>query len=498
VVAAEAEADGEDALDALRPQVLDGGPDVGLDRVLRRLGHVVRVREVVVALADARGAAEVVERHRRDPTLAEAERELLVEAVEPTNVGQDYDAGAARLVGKRGESGEAVPVGGLEHEVLVRHRRAGDRPHGRERVELEAHRAHFERSLSAAREAAGRWNFRGEGVTMKLSTFVRAAALAALGLGLLCPPAMARAATAGTVVAWGCGDFTNAGQCDVPAGLSDVVAISAGAYNSLALKADGTVVAWGCGFGLCDVPAGLSNVVAISAGRFHNLALKADGTVVAWGCGTPGGGADFGQCNVPAGLSDVVAISAGTFHSLALKRDGTVVAWGCNIYYADYGECDTSNLSGAIAIAAGTYHSAALRADGTVATTTCETGQGQCDVPAGLSGVTAIAAGAFSTVALKANGTVVAWGCALDGVDYGQCAVPRGLSGVTAIAAGYGHTLAVTRHGRVVAWGCAGVYPLDYGQCDVPPGLSGVIAVSAGQTHSLALVGPPPPEDDQG
>jgi alpha-tubulin suppressor-like RCC1 family protein len=125
-------------------------------------------------------------------------------------------------------------------------------------------------------------------------------------------------------------------------------------------------------------------------------------------------------------------------------------------------------------------------------------GQGQCDVPNGLTGVTAIAAGAFSTVALRANGTVVAWGCALDGVDYGQCDVPRGLSGVTAIAAGFGHTLAVTRRGRVVAWGCRGVSPFDYGQCNVPPRLTGAIAVSAGQTHSLALVGPRPPEDDQG
>ena len=47
---------------------------------------------------------------------------------------------------------------------------------------------------------------------MKLSTILQVGALAALCLGLLYPPGTARAATTGTVVAWGCGDSTNWGQ----------------------------------------------------------------------------------------------------------------------------------------------------------------------------------------------------------------------------------------------------------------------------------------------
>ena len=48
--------------------------------------------------------------------------------------------------------------------------------------------------------------------------------------------------------------------------------------------ASGTVVAWGDNtFGQSSVPAGLTNVIAISGGAEHTLALKADGTVVAWG-----------------------------------------------------------------------------------------------------------------------------------------------------------------------------------------------------------------------
>ena len=72
-----------------------------------------------------------------------------------------------------------------------------------------------------------------------------------------------------------------------------------------------------CGLGglkQTDIPDGLSEVTAISAGVFHNLALKSDGTVAAWGCFI----SDFGQCTVPAGLSEVTAISAGGHHSLAL------------------------------------------------------------------------------------------------------------------------------------------------------------------------------------
>jgi alpha-tubulin suppressor-like RCC1 family protein len=80
--------------------------------------------------------------------------------------------------------------------------------------------------------------------------------------------------------------------------LGGVVAITAGRDHSVALKKDGTVVAWGQNdAGQTNVPAGLSHVTAISAGNAHTLALKSDGTVVAWGSDSQG------QCDVPAGLT---------------------------------------------------------------------------------------------------------------------------------------------------------------------------------------------------
>jgi len=137
----------------------------------------------------------------------------------------------------------------------------------------------------------------------------------------------------------------------VPAGLSNVVAIAAGDFGSVALKADGTVVAWG---GL-SVPGGVSNITAIAAGGAHVLGLNTDGTVVAWG-------ENFqGQANVPVGLSNVVSIAAGNFHSCALRADGTVICWGSYYTGTSYVPAVAIPvLTNVVAIAAGSDHDLAL------------------------------------------------------------------------------------------------------------------------------------------
>lgn len=144
-------------------------------------------------------------------------------------------------------------------------------------------------------------------------------------------------------------------------GLANVVAVAAGANHSLALLADGTVLSWGvntsgqlgsgdptgpekCGASACrkspaPVP-GLTNVVAISAAQFGSLALLADGTVMAWGengAGETGdgvGSADGCKCipiprPVP-GVAGAIAISAGTLGGTALLANGMTKAWGFN------------------------------------------------------------------------------------------------------------------------------------------------------------------------
>ncbi|MGD0650215.1 MAG: fibronectin type III domain-containing protein [Verrucomicrobiia bacterium] len=276
-----------------------------------------------------------------------------------------------------------------------------------------------------------------------------------------------------SVVGWGDNSY---GQTTPPSGVSNVMAIAAGAWHGLALKSDGTVVGWGLNnYGQTNPPAGLAEVVAIAAGRYHSLALKSDGTVVGWGLN------NYGQTNPPAGLAGVVAIAAGNYYSLALKSDGTVVHWG----YNNYGQAiPPAGLRGVIAIAAGGFgHSLALKSDGTVVGWSYNN-YGQATPPAGLTGVVAIVAGGYHSLALKSGGTVVAWG---DNSE-GAATPPSGLSNVVAIAAGIYHSLAVKSDGTLVGWGSNG-----YGEAMPPAGLSNVVAIAAGEGYSLALACIPTP-----
>jgi alpha-tubulin suppressor-like RCC1 family protein len=122
--------------------------------------------------------------------------------------------------------------------------------------------------------------------------------------------------------------------------ISNIISISAGNMHSLALRSDGTVWAWGynsqgeLGNGTTTnnsttpvQSAKLTDVVAISAGGFHSLALKSDGTVWAWGDDIYSELGDgvikyYTMSNVPVQtykLNGIVAIDAGLYHSMALK-----------------------------------------------------------------------------------------------------------------------------------------------------------------------------------
>jgi hypothetical protein len=196
----------------------------------------------------------------------------------------------------------------------------------------------------------------------------------------------------GSVVAWGGGD----GQSTVPAGLSGVIAVSAGWYHNLALKGNGTVAAWGDNnYGQSTVPAGLSGATAIAAGDDDSLVLKSNGTVVAWGPD------QYYQTDIPAGLSGVTAIAAGAYHNLALKSNGTVVAWGSN----NFSESTVpAGLSGVTAIAAGAYHNLALQP--TVVTTLSVSGIANPYVAGAAHSVTVTAKNTSGNVATGYRGTV--------------------------------------------------------------------------------------------
>ena len=266
--------------------------------------------------------------------------------------------------------------------------------------------------------------------------------------------------------------------------LSGVVAISAGAFHGLALLSTGKVVAWGeddygelgngasapsggvvgsqCGGHLCyPTPievSNLSNVSAVSANWYQSMALTSSGEPVTWGAnfsGELGDGthkvvfaneladeptpvcavAATPPCNATNNnlLEGVTAIAAGSEDGLALLNSGTVVAWGAN-FDGQLGDGNTN----------------------------------ESDVPvpvSGLSGVTAIAAAntgdphVSGSLALLSDETVMAWGA--QGLGNGtstssdvpvhvcaegpQAPCPGGpyLTGVTAIAEGEDISLAI-------------------------------------------------------
>jgi alpha-tubulin suppressor-like RCC1 family protein len=133
-------------------------------------------------------------------------------------------------------------------------------------------------------------------------------------------------------------------------GLSNIVAVAAGASGYIALTAAGTVTS-----PYFAIPPTLTNVVAVAAGYSHALVLQGNGKVTGLGANT------YGQITIPSNATNVVAIAAGSYHSLALRADGTVVAWGNN----SNGQTNVPpGLTNVIAIAAGTYESMALIGNG--------------------------------------------------------------------------------------------------------------------------------------
>ena len=192
------------------------------------------------------------------------------------------------------------------------------------------------------------------------------------------------------LAAWGALGAGSATNTRVPIpipGLTRVVALVAAGDTCHALKSDGTVWGWGGNYYVGGVvggaqpaqttplqTAGLSDVVALSAGGTHTLALKSDGTVWGWGNNTYGELGDGTLVNkarpVQAiGLPRMIAIAAGEYHSVGIADDHTVWAWGQH-HLSPFGNWvatpnQVPGLTGAVGIASG-GHSLAFLADGTV------------------------------------------------------------------------------------------------------------------------------------
>jgi alpha-tubulin suppressor-like RCC1 family protein len=174
--------------------------------------------------------------------------------------------------------------------------------------------------------------------------------------------------------------------------------------------------------------------LAVSGGAFHTIALGSNGTLWAWGAngyGQLGDGTNVGK-HVPTQIgsdTDWSAVSAGGSHSHALKSDGTLWGWGYNQgnYQLGEGTTDEKNIPTQIGsdtdwsnICAGGAHSAALKTDGTLwgwgSNLIGQLGDGNKDrkaIPTQVGLDTDWAAcslGRDFSVALKFDGTIWSWG----------------------------------------------------------------------------------------
>jgi len=304
--------------------------------------------------------------------------------------------------------------------------------------------------------------------------------------------------------------------------LTDVIKIATGTSywlnqggHNIALRRDNTVWSWGYNFNgqigdgdtisrsapvkvadTLDQTGYLTNVVAIAAGDWHSLAVKNDGTVWGWGAnayGQLGDGTNASRLTVvqTQNLSEIVQVAAGQYHSMALTQQGTLWAWGGNgsgqlgdgtrgvNRYTPVQVLNSTDgfLTSVSEISVGDNHSLVLKTDGTVwawgKNTSGQLGNnGTADQilpvqvidPNDLTGylkeVIAIAAGQNFSVALKADGSVWTWGYNNwnqlgDGMTENRL-IPYqvlAISDVTYIAAGNGHVLVVKADGVVWGWG---------------------------------------------
>ncbi|NIQ12614.1 MAG: hypothetical protein GWN67_04190 [Phycisphaerae bacterium] len=276
------------------------------------------------------------------------------------------------------------------------------------------------------------------------------------------------------IVEWGTNIFH---EVNCPQG-NDYMAITAGLWHNLAIKADGSTIGWGDDSNnKIDCPPG-NDYVAIAAGSYHSLALKADGSIVAWGRD------DDGQVTDTPTETGYLAIASNHTHNLAIKFDGSLITWGYNPIFMMFPPSGNDY----VAIAAGYLHNLALRNNGSIVAWGIndplnQDDYGQVrDTPTG-SDFIAVAAGVFHSLALKADGSIVGWGSNMAG----QIDCPSG-NDYVAIAAGTHHSLALKDDGSIVGWGHN-----DDGQVNCPTD-NYYTAIAGGSTHSLALGNIPAPK----
>ena len=229
--------------------------------------------------------------------------------------------------------------------------------------------------------------------------------------------------------------------------LDDVISVSTGAGNTMAIKTDGSLWLWGGNFYgqlgngefVPKTPEELASmkmpkpeklmddVIAVSA-ESHSAAVKADGSLWLWGSNFIGqiGDNTTTDRHIPVKImDDVIAVSSGMFYTTAIKADNTLWAWGGN-QYGQLGDGTKRGRKAPVKI---------------------------------MDDVIQVSAGESHTMAIKKDGSLWAWGVNSNG-QLGATKIPKQsiptkiMDDAAYVSAGSGHTMAIKKDGSLWAWGC--------------------------------------------
>jgi alpha-tubulin suppressor-like RCC1 family protein len=275
-----------------------------------------------------------------------------------------------------------------------------------------------------------------------------------------------------------------------------VTKVSSGSEHSLAITETGTVLSWGANYygQLGDTTqetrtqpvvfgAGITTIVAVSAGFRHSLVLTATGEVYGSGYAAYGelGAGNYGEIEIGATLKPskarfpegvfITAIAAGAYTSLALDSTGQVYGFGENLY-GGLGFADEADRIVPVAVP-------------------------------GLTNITAISSSRHS-IALTKDGRVLTFGNNYGGaIGKGtdamktrqmtpfQVTIPEQ---ITEICTGVFFSLARSTTGRVYTWGAANSNGYSASNQLTPvmiPGLENILSMSAGASHTFVLKSTP-------
>ncbi len=139
----------------------------------------------------------------------------------------------------------------------------------------------------------------------------------------------------GGVSCWGSNRFGQLGSApdasghaapERVAGLADVVAISAGEHHSCAVHGDGDVSCWGWVYGSSPFRIGGVKAVSVASGGTRSCLATHDGHIFCWDLGAT----TVLQMEQVGDIDDAVDVSVGDGTACALHRDGSVSCWGDN------------------------------------------------------------------------------------------------------------------------------------------------------------------------